>query len=44
MVQREIAEEQYRFVEGNGTRNTTSMLRMLSEKSVEMRKYRYYVS
>ena len=32
----EIAEEQYGFIEGNGTRNAIFIMRMLTERSIEV--------
>ena len=37
-IRKEIAEEQYGFMEGKGTRNAIFILRMLSERSIEMQK------
>ena len=36
-IKRDI-EEQYGFVEGNGTRNARFILRMLSERSIKVQK------
>ena len=40
-IRQEVAEEQYGFVEGKGTRNAIFIVRMLSEKAIEMQKDLY---
>ena len=40
-IKHEIAEEQYGFVEGKGTRNAIFVLRMLSERNIEMQRDMY---
>ena len=37
-IRPEIAEEQYGFVKGKGTTNAIFLLRMLSERAIEMQK------
>ena len=37
-IRREISEEQYGFMQGKGTRNAIYILRMLSERAIEMQR------
>ena len=41
-IRGEVAEEQYGFVEGKGTRNAIFILRMLSERAIEVQKDLYF--
>ena len=34
----EIAEEQYGFIKGKGTRNAISIMRMVTERAIEVQK------